>query len=249
MIRALAFYTGQALATLVFGPLCPLLHFFPYHYRHGFIRQWSRFNLWWLWQTCRLGYTVEGRLPKAPGVIACKHQSAWETIALQALLPAHAFVLKRELLWIPLFGWGLMALEYIAINRGATGQALRSVLAQGRVRLARHRWVVIFPEGTRQQPGSRGHYHPTAAVLAIESGRPLVPIAHNAGYHWPRKALIKKPGTIHLVIGDPIPSTGKSPRQLSAEAENWIEATCATLPPVGAAHRPHQRAPTRTHLG
>lgn len=236
MIRALAFYTGQALATLVFGPFCPLLCVLPYHYRHNFIRQWSRFNLWWLRQTCGLDYTVEGRLPDAPAIIACKHQSAWETIALQALLPPHAFVLKRELLWIPLFGWGLMALEHIAINRGTTSQALRSVLTQGRERLDKRRWIVIFPEGTRQQPGTCGHYHPTAAVLAVETGLALVPIAHNAGHYWPRKAFSKKPGTIHLVIGDPIPSTGKPPRQLIAEAQNWIETRCTQLPPAANNH-------------
>lgn len=229
MIRALAFYTGQVLATLLIGLPCPLLGLFPYRCRHGFIRQWSRFNLWWLRTTCRLDYRVEGRLPPPPGIIVCKHQSAWETIALQALLPPHAFVLKRELLRIPLFGWGLKVLEHIAIERG-TRHALRSILTQGLDRLGKRRWIVIFPEGTRQPPGTRGHYHTTAAALALQAGLPLIPIAHNAGCHWPRNAFIKKPGTIRLVIGNPIPSAGKTPRQLTAAAAAWIERTCQTLP-------------------
>ena len=225
MLRATAFYTGQIIATLLFGSLCPLLRLCPYHYRHRTIQQWSRFSLWWLRRTCQLSYTITGQLPKAPGIIACNHQSAWETIALQAILGPHAFVLKRELLWIPLFGWGLRALEHIAINRRQPAPALRSILTQGKQRLLQNRWVVIFPEGTR----SSSHYHPTAALLAIQTQLPIIPIAHNAGQYWPARSFTKKPGTIHLKIGNPIPSTHKTPHQLTTETRHWIEQTCTEL--------------------
>lgn len=225
ILRSLLFSLGMALSTLVFAPLSLLTFPLPLRQRYAFITQWSRFNLWWLAVTCNLRYTVEGRenIPATNGIILCKHQSAWETLALQRVFPPQVWLLKRELLWVPFFGWGLAMLGPIAINRKAGKKALRQLREQGAQRLASGLWVVIFPEGTRVAPGEKRPYAPGGAMLAHHTGYPVVPVAHNAGEFWPRRGFIKRPGTIRLVIGPAIASTGRSASQINAEAEAWIE--------------------------
>ena len=160
-----------------------------------------------------------------------KHQSAWETIALRALLPPRqTWVLKRELLWIPIFGWALAMARPIAIDRKSGRAAARKLIAEGTDRLERGHCVILFPEGTRVAPGHRGKYHIGGALLAAASGYPVVPIAHNAGVFWARRSIRKYPGTIQVVIGPPIPTEGLSAAQITRRVEQWIEKTVAELP-------------------
>lgn len=225
--RSLLFLVGQVTSTLVFAPLSLLTFALPYHMRYRFITQWSRFNLWWLKITCGVHSTVTGRehIPDGNAIILCKHQSAWETLALTRIFPPQVWVIKRELLRIPFFGWGLAMLEPIAIDRKSGRKAVRQLVEQGCRRLEQGRWVVVFPEGTRVAPGQRKRYGIGGGVLAEQSGYPVVPVAHNAGEHWPRRGFLKYPGTIRVVIGPPIETRGRSPEQITAAAEAWIEAT------------------------
>jgi 1-acyl-sn-glycerol-3-phosphate acyltransferase len=154
-----------------------------------------------------------------------KHQSAWETMALQKMFPPQVWVMKREIFWLPFFGWAIAAMEPIAIDRSSGRKAVRQIVDQGRQKLEAGRWVVIFPEGTRVPPGKKGRYGMGGAILATETGYPVVPVAHNAGEFWKRNDFIKRPGTIDVVIGAPIESHNKEPAQLNQEVENWIEET------------------------
>lgn len=192
---------------------------------------WAHFNLWCLRWLCRLDYTVEGRenIPASDAVFFWKHQSTWETVAQFGLLPPLACVLKRELMWVPLLGWALARLRQIPIDRGSGGRAVRQVVREGRERLDEGMLVVIFPEGTRMAPGQTRRYGVSGAALARESGRPVVPVAHNAGDFWHRRGLRKKPGTIHVVFGPPIQTAGLGPSEINARAQAWIEETMARI--------------------
>ncbi len=229
--RSLLFSLGMITSTLLFAPLSILTFPLSLPQRYAFISQWARFNLWWLAVTCKLNYLVEGaeNIPDHPCVILCKHQSAWETLALQMIFPQQVWVIKRELLWVPLFGWGLAMLKPIAINRAAARQALRQLVEQGTQRLTEGLWVVIFPEGTRVAPGERRPYAPGGALLAHRTSRPVVPVAHNAGEFWPKKGFLKRPGTIRLVIGLPIATTGRQASEINTLAEQWIENTMTQI--------------------
>jgi len=204
---------------------------FPYRWRYAVITRWTTFNLWWLKVTCNVSYEVEGKenIPAGPAVILSKHQSAFETMVYQRIFPPHVWLLKRELLWVPFFGWGLAMLEPIAIDRKAGRRALQQLLEIGTRRLAAGRWVVIFPEGTRVMPGERGRYAPGGAMLAVRSGCPVVPVAHNAGEFWPRRGFVKRPGTIRIVIGPTIDTRERSAQEVNAMAEQWIEETMGAL--------------------
>lgn len=231
LLRSLLFLTGQYISLVLFAPFALLTFPLSLPARYRAVSQFARFNLWWLEKTCGLGFEVEGRehILSTPAIVMAKHQSAWETIALQVLFLPQTWVLKRELLWIPIFGWGLALLEPIAIDRRAGRRAMDQVLAQGADRLERGVWVVIFPEGTRVPPGTRGHYHMGGALLAERTGRPVVPVAHNAGELWPRRSLRKYPGTVRVVIGPPIPSAGRRAAEILADVENWIEGTMTRI--------------------
>jgi 1-acyl-sn-glycerol-3-phosphate acyltransferase len=208
-------YALLALATF---PLPPML-------RYRIISGWSRLVMLLSKVILRIECRVEGRenLPARPSVILSKHQSAWETLAFQQIFPPQVHVLKRELLWIPFFGWGLALMSPIAINRSRGAAALRSIARRGRERLQQGFWVVVFPEGTRVKPGERRDYQLGGAWLAAASGAPIVPVAHNAGLVWPRNAFIKRPGTVIVRIGPPIDSANRDPKALNALAESWIE--------------------------
>lgn len=199
--------------------------------RNHFIGLWAHFILWLSRWLLGIRYRVEGRenLPPGPAVILSKHQSAWETIAYQALFPPLCYVLKRELLRIPFFGWGLALTRPIAIDRSAGREALRQVEEEGRARLAEGLWVVIFPEGRRMPPGTKGAYHIGGAWLAARAGVPVVPVAHNAGRLWGKNAFIKRPGLVSVRIGPAISTAGRKPAQINAEAEAWIERAMQDL--------------------
>jgi 1-acyl-sn-glycerol-3-phosphate acyltransferase len=168
-------------------------------------------------------------VPSAPFIVLAKHQSAWETLSFQVIFPPQVWVLKKELLWIPLFGWGLAMLSPIAIDRGSGPRALRQMLEQGRDRLARGFCIVIFPEGTRVAPGERRDYHAGGAWLAVQTGVPVLPVAHDAGTLWGRNALVKRAGLVTVSIGEPIAPQDLTPQELNARVEEWIEAEMLRL--------------------
>ncbi|MGH8597181.1 MAG: lysophospholipid acyltransferase family protein [Gammaproteobacteria bacterium] len=232
-LRSIIFYAGIAPVTVFFSLASAALLLVPLRSRYYIVIQWSRFVLWWLRVTCGLHWRVTGieHIPNEAGVILCKHQSAWETMALQFVFPPHSQVVKRELLWVPFFGWGLASLSPIAIDRAAGATALRVVLREGKRRIKTGWWILLFPEGTRVAIGRPGKYAASGAALAIQAQCPLVPVAHNAGLFWPRQALRKRPGTIELVIGPPLYPDGRTAAALTVAAEEWIEATCRRLPP------------------
>lgn len=188
---------------------------------------WVDAVLFLLRKLCRLDYVVEGErhLQGENGIVLMKHSSAWETIAQLKIFPAQTWVVKRELMWAPFLGWALTAFQPIAIDRRGGRDAVEQVLEQGRVRLEEGLWIVIFPEGTRVPAGETRRYGLSGALLATETGRHVVPVAHNAGHYWPRRGWLKRPGTVRVVIGPPIPSTGRSPREVTRDAQAWIEST------------------------
>lgn len=193
--------------------------------------QWAISNLWLLEKICGIRYEVEGleKIPKEPCIILCKHQSAWETLALQAVFPPQVWVMKRELLWIPFLGWGLASLRPIAIDRGAGRAALNQIIVQGTERLSSGACVVVFPEGTRIQCGYMGRFGIGGAKLASESGFPIVPVAHNAGKVWPKNGFTKYPGVIKLVIGDKIVTQDKTAADLNKQVYQWMEKVMTNL--------------------
>lgn len=198
---------------------------------------WVRLNLWLLRVFCGLDHEVVGRenIPQDQNcVVFLKHSSTWETIAELLVFPEQTWVLKRELYWLPLFGWALIALQPIAINRGARSAAVKQVIEQGGAKLARGWWVMIFPEGTRMAPGQTRRYGLSGALLAIDSGRRIVPVAHNAGDFWPRRGFRKKPGRVRFCIGPPIDTAGKDPKDINLEAQAWIEGK---MPEISSAYR------------
>lgn len=229
--RSLLFSTGMVISTLVWGPVVIVAFPLPFQYRYRVSQRWTRFVIWWLRKTCQIECHVSGtdNLPKEPVVVLSKHQSTWETLFLHQYLPPLALIVKRELLWIPLFGWALAQLNPIAINRKTAISALKEIVKQGKKRLAQGQWVLIFPEGTRTAPGSRKPYGASGAMLAINSGCSVLPVAHNAGELWQRHAFVKRPGVIKLVFGPNISSKGLTAKDLNAQAEEWIENTMSVI--------------------
>jgi 1-acyl-sn-glycerol-3-phosphate acyltransferase len=230
-LRSVLFFLGMALSAIAVVAGSLFVFPLPYRFRYRYLSTWSRFNLWWLAVTCKLTYRVEGseNIPAGPAVVLAKHQSAWETLAMQQVFPPQTWVLKRELLWIPIFGWGLALMRPVAIDRSAGKKALRQVIDQGRARLAQGLWMIVFPEGTRTAPGQRGRYAVGGAMLADKAGVPVVPVAHNAGEFWPKSGFLKRPGVIRLVIGPVIPADGRGAGEINREAETWIETTVERL--------------------
>jgi 1-acyl-sn-glycerol-3-phosphate acyltransferase len=232
VIRAALFYTGFALLTVVFALLCLFVLPLPVRRRLEIIaRPFCTAVLRWLKLSCNLSYRVKGleTLPAGPAIILCKHQSAFETLALQAILPPQVTLLKRELLFIPVWGWGLASLNPIAIVRESPRAALRRLLEAGKQRLSQGLWIAIYPEGTRVAPGERKPYLPGGGLLAEHAHCPVVPVAHNAGLFWPRQSFAKRPGTVDIVIGPAIAPEGQSARSIMTAAEQWIEQTSAHL--------------------
>lgn len=193
--------------------------------RYRIISGWSRCVVWLARWICGIRWQVEGleHLPDRPAVILSKHQSAWETLAFQMIFPPQVYLLKRELLWIPFFGWGLALMSPIAIDRSRGRAALRQLAARGAERLAQGFWIVVFPEGTRMAPGRRRKYQLGGAWLAARTHAPVVPVAHNAGLCWPRNGFLKRPGLVTVRVGPTIDSAGRTAETVNQLAESWIE--------------------------
>lgn len=180
---------------------------------------------------CGLHFVVEGveNLPECSSVVLIKHSSALETIVQLLIFPRQTWVLKHELMWAPFLGWGLAALQPIAINRRGGRSAVEQVIEQGVERLRSGIWVMIFPEGTRVPAGESRRFGLSGALLAQKAGVPLVPVAHDAGYFWPRRGLRKRPGTVRFCIGPPVDPTGRDPREVTEEVQRWIETRIVEL--------------------
>jgi 1-acyl-sn-glycerol-3-phosphate acyltransferase len=208
---------------------CALL---PFPRRFPLARFWALTLLWVLRWSCGLSYRVEGApLPEGCHVAFWKHSSSWETIAMMVLFPRQVWVLKRELLWIPVVGIGVSQMHAIAIDRKAGHAAVAQVIEQGKERLAEGDWVMIFPEGTRMPAGETRRYGVSGTLLAAEAGKLIVPVAHDAGHYWPRRGLMKKPGAVRVVIGAPVAAAGRDARALNEEIQAWVETTVKTLAP------------------
>lgn len=232
VLRSALFAVLQTVLTVLFSLIALLTFPFSARTRYRIITGWNRIVVWLAEVVCGIRYQVIGleNLPKAPAVVMAKHQSAWETIALPVLLPPMAMVIKRELLWVPFFGWGMAMLSPIAINRAEGRAALKQIVEQGRARLAQGFGVMIFPEGTRIASGETGRYGIGGAWLACHVNAVVVPVAHNAGGLWPKNAFLKRPGLITLSIGPPIEAAGMKPDVLNERVKAWIENEMKRLP-------------------
>ena len=232
-LRSLVFALAQGLITPLYSIIALATFPLPRMARYRVISGWSHLMIWLAKIVLGIDYRVVGRenLPRNPAVILSKHQSAWETLAFQVIFPPQVLVLKRELLWIPFFGWGLALASPIAIDRSSGARALKRMAELGRERLAQGFWIAVFPEGTRVPPGRKGKYHPGGAWIAVQCGALVVPVAHNAGLLWGRKAFIKRPGTVTVEIGAPIDARAHTPETLNSAVEKWIEGRMSALCP------------------
>ncbi|MCE9639947.1 MAG: 1-acyl-sn-glycerol-3-phosphate acyltransferase [Betaproteobacteria bacterium] len=231
LLRSCLFAAFQIVITPPFAVISLLTFPFDPFTRYRVITTWTRLVLWGAETICGIRYRVLGaeNVPAQACVVLSKHQSAWETLAFQVIFPPQVYVIKRELLWIPFFGWGLAMLSPVAIDRTAGMRALKQMLAQGKDRLTRGFWIIVFPEGTRVAPGARGTYQTGGAAIAVHAGAPVLPVAHNAGTCWGRHAFRKYPGTITVSIGKPIDSRGRKADALTREVETWIETEMPRL--------------------
>lgn len=231
LLRSLVYTTWLFVGTAIYAVIVLLLSWLPSKQLYRVASSWSHTQLWVLKVCCGLTYTVEGKENIIPGahVSMWKHSSAWETIAQAGIFPPQSWVLKRELMWIPLVGWALHFLRPIAINRSAGASAVNQVVDQGKERLARGLWILVFPEGTRVAAGEKRKYGVSGPLLASRAGCKIIPVAHNAGEFWPRRGWVKKPGVIKVAIGPPIDAAGRDPRELNEEVRTWIEERLASM--------------------
>lgn len=225
-LRSTLLFISVLMGTIIIGLLMLVVALFPFSLQYKLAAIWGQYVLFMTSAICGLNYQVTGLehiTKEQNAIVLCKHQSAWETIALMALLPPQCVLLKKSLLWLPFWGWAMATLKPIAINRSAPKEALSQLLKQGAQRLKEGFWVVIFPEGTRTAPGEERKFSASGSLLAQRTGFPIIPIAHNAGEFWSRNSFIKYPGVIQLKIGAPISPKGRKSKEINAEAETWIK--------------------------
>lgn len=232
-LRSAVFLVGALLITAPFGILVPLGRLFGAEAPFTLARLYTKVMLRWVEISVGITYEVSGweNVPKTPVVIMSKHQSAWETIFIESAFPSQCWIVKKELLWLPFVGWGLMAIRAIAIDRSSGSSAREQIVEQGTQRLREGHWVTIFPEGTRVAPGKIGRYGIGGSLLATRTGTPILPIAHDAGELWGRYAFRKKPGVVHVVIGPPIEAKGRDVLEVNREVEAWIEGQMRRISP------------------
>lgn len=218
------FSVTMFITTFMVAVAASLLVFFPFEIRAKYIRPYSQFNIWALKTLCGVRYKIIGveNIPKENFIIFSNHQSTWETFILQLIFPPVSFVVKKELLSVPFFGWALALLKPISIKRSSGRVALKQLIEQGIERLKENIIVVIFPEGTRLAPGTKSEFKKGGGILAEKSGYPVIPIAHNAGYYWPKRGFLKKSGLITVHIGEAIPTKGRKAKDIMVDAEAFI---------------------------
>ena len=230
-VRSLVFLVFQAVVTPFYAVAFLLCFWLPRVPRYRIARNWCRVNLFAARWLCGIRCRVIGaeNIPASPHIVMSKHSSTWETLALNLHFPPLAFVAKKELLKIPFFGWGFALSSPITIDRQSGQDAMQQIVTQGRERFRQGFWIVIYPEGTRIRAGKRAKYKTGGARLAVAMVVPIIPVAHNAGYVWPKGLFGKRPGTITMTIGRPISPMGKDPMVLTQEVETWIEGEVARL--------------------
>lgn len=232
-LRSSLFFIGYVLLTLIWGFLLAVIVIFPSATQHRIVVAWCWLVVQWARFTCGIRFEIIGKdnIAKTNGnyMVLSKHQSTWETFIFQVLFCPLATILKKELLKIPIFGWGLSRLKPIAIDRSNPREALRQVKEQGIHRLQNGMNCLVFPEGTRMAPGEKGKYARSGADIAIAAGVEVLPVAVNAGRCWPPKQFAKHPGKVTVVIGEPIPTLGKTSREVTEQTEAWIEEQMSAL--------------------
>ena len=239
-LRSLIFLAVGFLSAGIAAALILPFFWAPRHWLWAYLVGYCRFLVWSGDVLCGMKVVVEGRenLPDTPSVIMIKHSTALETYGHVPIFPRTAWVLKREILWVPIFGWAVgLLFRPIAINRRAGGPAVRQVIQKGKEKLANGTWVTIYPEGTRVQPGETRRYGVSGAALALEAGVPIVPVAHNAGDFWRRREFIKRPGTVRFCIGPPISAEGRPPKETNLIVQAWIEDKMNEISSVYQARR------------
>ena len=229
--RSLIFWILQIVVTLVMGAPVLLAGLVSYRWGYSLAVLWNRLNVYGLRYICGVKWRLEGKenLPDKPCIVLCKHQSTWETYFLPMTFSPAVYVAKRSLQWIPIFGWVLVVLRFIMIDRKSGRSAIQQMTEQATDRLSRGRWVLIFPEGTRRPVGAEPNYRIGGAIVAEKSGYDVLPIAMNAGEFWPRMGFIKWPGEITVTIGPVITSAGKDAATIMAETQEWIEGRMAEI--------------------
>ncbi len=240
LVRSLVFnalfYVNIVMRMIVALPTIVL----PHKFLHGVLRHYAASSLWLLRVVCNVNVEWRGRekLPQGAYLVACKHQSLWETFALFEILPDPAYVLKRELMWIPLFGWLARAAGMIPVDRGSRASALARMVAAARAEAARSRQIVIFPEGTRRPPDAEPRYLPGVALLYAELKLPCVPVALNSGQFWPRRSFRRYPGTVLVEVLDPIPP-GLDKRAFLRRLQDVLQQSTARLVAEGSRMADH----------
>ncbi|HEX8986813.1 MAG TPA: lysophospholipid acyltransferase family protein [Rhodocyclaceae bacterium] len=232
-LRSALFMLALVVLTPLLVTLLLLFGWLPARRRRQIAMGWVHPASWLVEHLLGIRMHVVGaeNIPDRPCVILSKHQSAWETIMLQKIFPLPAFVYKRELHWLPFFGWGLWLMPFVGIDRNAGKQALSQVAERGKQRLDEGYPIVVFPEGTRVPPGQKKRYKIGGAYLAQQSGAPVVPIALNSGECWRRKAFVKRPGVVTVSIGPAIDPAGLSAEDINLRAETWIENEMRRISP------------------
>jgi 1-acyl-sn-glycerol-3-phosphate acyltransferase len=205
----------------------------PHHMRRQSVVPWVNLVIWLVKHLLGIPYRLLGaeNIPARASVVLAKHQSAWETLMLQEVFKDTAFVWRKEIKYLPFFGWALASIPMIETDRNASKSSLKRLVEQGRHRLENGYTVIIFPEGTRSQPGSKNRYKVGGAHLAVETGAPVVPVALNSGEFWGRNALFKRSGTVTVSIGPVIEPTGLTANEITRRAEDWIEAEMSRISP------------------
>ncbi len=233
-VRSALYLAFQVLTVIPYALLCLLCAPLPLHWRYRITVGWPALCVWGARVILGIRWQVRGaeNLPDGPAILLSKHQSTWETLFYPSFMPRElCFVFKRELLYLPFFGWGIALLDMIHIDRRRGTDAFEQVVRQGADKLAQGRWIIMFPEGTRTPVGGQGRYKSGGSRLAVRTGTPVVPIAVDSGRCWPRKAFLKKPGLITVSIGPPIDPEGLEPDPLMRRVESWIEQEMRNLHP------------------
>ncbi len=226
LVRSLLFNAFGFLTIVVFATVVLLAFWAPFRFHWWMCVTYCRLALWGARVICGIRIKVEGaeNIPDEPSVIMIKHTSTLETLWQVTAFPQTAWVIKREILFAPFFGWAIgLALRPIAINRGGRAAAVKQVIRKGRDRLAKGVWVTIFPEGTRMPPGETRRYGVSGAALAAKAECRIVPVAHNSGDLWRRRSFVKRPGLVTFSIGPPIDATTQSPKETNVIVQDWVE--------------------------
>lgn len=234
-IRSIIFLFFYVTTSMIAGIISIFLFPLPFLARYNIVMKWNAMILWLAKHIVGMNYRIIGleNIPTdSPYVALCKHQSVWETLFTQIYFLPISTILKKSLLYIPFFGWGLALLRPIAIDRSNPKQAIKHIHRTGLDRLENGISVLVFPEGTRTPPGQVGNYARGGTSIACAAKVPVLPVAHNAGELWPPHTLLKKAGTITVVIGQPISTEGRQSKELTEEIKQWIENEIQNMPPA-----------------